>query len=260
MNAVLVLTDATPNAGTTNMDALVRETGLASAQARRELRISQRLPVDQDYPWAVHTFGFGSNHDPAILAEVAASGKGVYSFIRQGDLVANAVADCFGGLASSVALRVEVSVRPAIGCELKVSKKKKKTKEILALFFLLFSLFVLLTRLPSTTMVSLLMLATFTVAKRPTFFWTSKSVLLLEPLSESSNWWIFTSSIWICALRILVLRRLVCLRLSMFSDRSRCPSKLLRLCSICRTLASLLTLQSRHRSSRQPFRARIVKR
>lgn len=102
------------------MDALVRETGLASAQARRELRISQRLPVDQDYPWAVHTFGYGSNHDPAVLSEIAAAGKGVYSFIRHGDLVANAVSDCFGGLASSVALRVEVAIRPAIGCTLKV--------------------------------------------------------------------------------------------------------------------------------------------
>lgn len=129
VNAVLVLTDVAANHGTTNMDQLVKEAGLSVAQQRRELRISQRLPVDQDYPWTVHTFGYGSHHDPAALSEIAFAGKGVYSFVKEGDLVSNAVADCFGGLASSVAVRVEVAVRPAIGCDLKAVRTAYKNSE-----------------------------------------------------------------------------------------------------------------------------------
>lgn len=122
VNAVLVLTDAVPNHGTTSTADLLKEVGLAQAEQRRELRISQRLPADQDFPWVVHTFGYGANHDPQLLTSVANAGKGVYSYIPQGALVANAVADCFGALASSVALRVEVAIRPSIGVELKSVK------------------------------------------------------------------------------------------------------------------------------------------
>jgi hypothetical protein len=150
VNAVLVMTDVAPNHGTTgkvffffwfvfvfcnvfpfvlDAEGIIRECGLAQAQQRRELRISQRLPADMDHPWVLHTFGYGSLHDSEVLSEVASAAKGVYSFIHQGELVSNAVADCFGALASSVALRLEICVRPAIGCDLKAVRTAYKVTE-----------------------------------------------------------------------------------------------------------------------------------
>ncbi len=68
-----------------------------------------------DLPWVVQTFGYGDTHDPHVLAAVADAAKGVYSYVHERALVANAVADCFGGLASSVAIRLELAIRPALG-------------------------------------------------------------------------------------------------------------------------------------------------
>ena len=129
VNSVLVLTDVAPNVGTVDPEAFIKDVGLAQAEARRELRISQRLPADLDHPWVVHTFGYGSSHSPRLLSAIAQSAKGVYSFVKDGDLMANAVADCFGALASSVALRLEVAMRPAIGCEIKGVSTAYKTTE-----------------------------------------------------------------------------------------------------------------------------------
>merc|ERR1719231_309974 len=59
---------------------------------------------------AVHTFGFGSDHNEDMLRSVAASNKGMYYFIGNGGEIPAAFADCLGGLTSIVARRLQLVV------------------------------------------------------------------------------------------------------------------------------------------------------
>merc|ERR1712137_506085 len=58
----------------------------------------------------VNTFGFGSDHDAAMLKEIAQAAEGMYYFIENEDSIASAFADCIGGLLSVRAQGVELEI------------------------------------------------------------------------------------------------------------------------------------------------------
>ncbi|CAN6318437.1 unnamed protein product [Urochloa humidicola] len=63
-------------------------------------------------PAPIHTFGFGSDHDPALMHAVAAATGGTFSFVKDEAAVQGAFARCVGGLLS-VALK---EARIAVSC------------------------------------------------------------------------------------------------------------------------------------------------
>jgi Mg-chelatase subunit ChlD len=61
----------------------------------------------------VNTFGFGSDHDAAMLKEIAQAAEGMYYYIENEDSIASAFADCIGGLLSVRAQGVELEINTA---------------------------------------------------------------------------------------------------------------------------------------------------
>eukprot|EP01137_Pigoraptor_chileana_P000309 Opistho-2@36279 len=63
----------------------------------------------------VYTFGFGSDHDAMMLKAISETGRGMYYFIRGGEDIASSFADCLGGLLSTVAQGITLTLKPANG-------------------------------------------------------------------------------------------------------------------------------------------------
>lgn len=59
----------------------------------------------------VHSFGFGSDHDPLVMHDISDSSGGTFSFIESYDIVQDAFASCIGGLLSVVAQDLNLMVR-----------------------------------------------------------------------------------------------------------------------------------------------------
>jgi hypothetical protein len=64
----------------------------------------------------IHSFGFGSDHDPVLLQAISNAGKGTYYYVATEENIAEAFADALGGLLSAVAQNVELRLTPASTC------------------------------------------------------------------------------------------------------------------------------------------------
>jgi hypothetical protein len=65
----------------------------------------------------VHTFGFGRDHDSALMSALAEEGGGGFQYVEQLEGIAGAFASSFGGVVSVVAREVEVRVTANAGEE-----------------------------------------------------------------------------------------------------------------------------------------------
>ncbi|XP_030546102.1 E3 ubiquitin-protein ligase WAV3 isoform X2 [Rhodamnia argentea] len=61
----------------------------------------------------VHTFGFGTDHDAAMMHSIAETSGGTFSFIEAEDVIQDAFAQCIGGLLSVVIQELQVKVQCA---------------------------------------------------------------------------------------------------------------------------------------------------
>ncbi|KAM5587255.1 E3 ubiquitin-protein ligase WAV3-like [Rosa sericea] len=61
----------------------------------------------------VHTFGFGSDHDPNTMHAISNASGGTFSFIESVGMIQDSFALCIGGLLSVVAQEVRLTVRSA---------------------------------------------------------------------------------------------------------------------------------------------------
>ncbi|CAL4924989.1 unnamed protein product [Urochloa decumbens] len=61
-------------------------------------------------PGPIHTFGFGANHDPALMHAVAAATGGTFSFVKDEAAVQDAFARCVGGLLSVAVQEARIAV------------------------------------------------------------------------------------------------------------------------------------------------------
>eukprot|EP01122_Echinamoeba_exundans_P013147 TRINITY_DN5688_c0_g1_i1.p1 TRINITY_DN5688_c0_g1~~TRINITY_DN5688_c0_g1_i1.p1 ORF type:complete len:630 (+),score=185.58 TRINITY_DN5688_c0_g1_i1:47-1891(+) len=86
-------------------------------------------PID-GLPCVIHSFGFGSDHDAALLKAISDSGRGMYYFIQNADQIPPAFTDCLAGLLSVFAQEVVMTLEPLNGCEIvKADTKFKVTQE-----------------------------------------------------------------------------------------------------------------------------------
>lgn len=81
--------------------------------------------------FAVHSFGFGLDHDPVAMHDISDSSGGTFSFIESYEMVQDAFASCIGGLLSVVTLELRLTVRSASnGVEIKSISSGRYTSEI----------------------------------------------------------------------------------------------------------------------------------
>ncbi|KAL2227641.1 uncharacterized protein LOC105174162 [Sesamum indicum] len=69
--------------------------------------------VRQLETFPVHSFGFGSDHDPIAMHSISDASGGTFSFIESYEMVQDAFAGCIGGLLSVVTQDVRLMVRSA---------------------------------------------------------------------------------------------------------------------------------------------------
>lgn len=67
----------------------------------------------------VYTFGFGSDHDADMLKKISDAGNGMYYFVETEEKIGESFAHCLGGLASTVAQGIQLSVNVEKGVTIK---------------------------------------------------------------------------------------------------------------------------------------------
>lgn len=77
----------------------------------------------------VHTFGYGADHSPDMLQQIAAAGCGTYYYIKSEEDIPKAFADAIGGLLSVAAQNVSVEFTPAPGVRVESVHTAFKTQE-----------------------------------------------------------------------------------------------------------------------------------
>lgn len=93
--SVLLLTDGIANEGVTELSALIQAT--------------VALMGDHKYP--IYSFGYGADHQPALLKALSdVGGGGVYYFVEKIETVPAAFGDCLGGLLTTVAQNMTLTV------------------------------------------------------------------------------------------------------------------------------------------------------
>eukprot|EP00483_Globobulimina_turgida_P011331 UN11353 len=65
---------------------------------------------DDIFSCSINTFGFGKDHNAALLQEIAERGNGMYSFIETQDLIAETFAEALGGLVSVCGQNLYVTI------------------------------------------------------------------------------------------------------------------------------------------------------
>ena len=79
------------------------------AQTRVKASLSQ-FKVEENV--TINTFGFGSDHDPQLMTDIASLRDGSFYFIKEFDKIDEAFVDCLGGLLTSVAQNAIIKITP----------------------------------------------------------------------------------------------------------------------------------------------------
>lgn len=100
--SLLLLTDGLMNEGIRDEPSLVEAT--------------RRLMADGSGSFTINTFGYGTSHNVKALKSLAdASDGGVYYFIETNEAVAPSIGDCLGGLLTTMAQNLELTLSAAEG-------------------------------------------------------------------------------------------------------------------------------------------------
>lgn len=117
ITAVLLLTDGHANHGITDVDGIL--SGLEGCLHS----VAPAKPT-------VFSFGYGPDHNADLLRAVADKGNnGQYYFVETNEDVAQAFADCLGGLTSVAGQNVKLSLRAAQGAAIKRVLTKYATRQ-----------------------------------------------------------------------------------------------------------------------------------
>jgi len=79
------------------------------AQQKVKLSLAQN-EISEDI--TINTFGFGNDHDPQLMSDIADLRDGNFYFVEKLDTVDEAFVDCLGGLLSSVGQNVIIKISP----------------------------------------------------------------------------------------------------------------------------------------------------
>jgi len=80
---------------------------------------AQLVAIVRDYVtkipdvFSVNTFGYGADHNPALLRKISDASNGMFYFIEKNDDILMAYADCLSGLLSMVAQKIFVEIEVA---------------------------------------------------------------------------------------------------------------------------------------------------
>mmetsp|Transcript_15999 Transcript_15999/g.17892 ORF Transcript_15999/g.17892 Transcript_15999/m.17892 type:complete len:576 (+) Transcript_15999:2-1729(+) len=88
---------------------------LSDGQDSCEQRVKELLDnsgIADDF--TINTFGYGNDHDPKLMGNIAEFKDGVFHYIENLEVVAASFADCVGGLMSVIAKNIRITVRPEI--------------------------------------------------------------------------------------------------------------------------------------------------
>ena len=75
--------------------------------------------------FSVHTFGYGSDHDPKLMKNIADLRDGNFFFIEKYETLDEAVANCMGGLFSVIAEEINIVIKSelkGIFADVKITK------------------------------------------------------------------------------------------------------------------------------------------
>jgi len=70
----------------------------------------ERYSISEDI--TINTFGFGNDHDPQLMSDIADLRDGNFYFVEKLDTVDEAFVDCLGGLLSSLGQNVTIKISP----------------------------------------------------------------------------------------------------------------------------------------------------
>jgi len=105
-----------------HMNKFSREIGKLRATTSTEGEESPQFSVH------INTFGFGANHNNELLDKIAESFDGMYYYVENEEAIVEGFANCLGGMLSTVAQEITVTVKPALGIkDLKVHKSDHVT-------------------------------------------------------------------------------------------------------------------------------------
>lgn len=110
IKVMLLLTDGIANKGIINSKEL----------------IDTFTPMLMKDEISMHTFGYGSDHDPLLLGELAKNCNGIYSYIKSKEDVIISFANCLGGIFSMCAKNIEFTLKLNPGIEYEVMAPDKK--------------------------------------------------------------------------------------------------------------------------------------
>lgn len=99
VSSILLLTDGLANEGITASAAIVAE--------------MSKHKVKDSFPYTVHTFGFGGDHDALLLKQISDNARGMYFYVKNAEQIADAFGDCIGGLLSVVGQNVSLKLSPS---------------------------------------------------------------------------------------------------------------------------------------------------
>lgn len=102
--AVLLFTDGQANGGITDKGKLIAAAATAVGEA-----------AAAGAPVTLFTFGFGNNHNDALLRGLAERANGQYYYVNRADDIPLAFADALGGLVSVVAQNTTLTLRAVAG-------------------------------------------------------------------------------------------------------------------------------------------------
>jgi hypothetical protein len=97
-----------------------------------EPEVTSKKTKNETLPGTINCFGFGSDHDPNMLKEIAQHGGGIYYFIQNNDNIPEAFADCLGGLLSVAAQNISIKIEAPENVQIKKVLTKLNLKEVKA--------------------------------------------------------------------------------------------------------------------------------
>ena len=118
VRSIFLLTDGLPNVG------------ISDPATMAEVVRGMQGDLGPNEKIGVHTFGFGSDHDPELLGKIAEGCGGTYHYIESQEQVPVVFGEALGGLLSMSCQNVEVTITPVAGSRLKRLKTNFKQEEL----------------------------------------------------------------------------------------------------------------------------------
>ena len=78
--------------------------------------------------FTVNTFGFGSDHNAYMLKEISRAGNGLFYYIQNTDQIPEIFSNCLGGLLSTIAQDISISIQTSNGAVIKEILSKSTPK------------------------------------------------------------------------------------------------------------------------------------